>query len=502
MADANDDDPVVPNPTYMEHIRFFFRPVDIDHMRRLGPTQPNPYVDLGSYEAVKKAAYLIHFHTAPPIADMPPGAPWSPNRVQTFTNWVVNGYPRGAATPQAVTQRLTAAAPDRLRKNVNSLSEPEQQTLAKAFSGIMAKSASDPQSYLALAGLHGIPQSYCEHHDDPFNPWHRVYLKNFEDALRSVDGCGDVTLPYWDITEPLPALLQQAPFDEYTLPQSVWPGTAPSPDPYANLTTSRYGSAAIATNFQNRGVWTENSDSLKESLWGESGVNGFQSLSIQAHDGGHTSIGPTMADQNVASYDPVFWFYHCNIDRYFWAWQTLLGATTTTGFESTLGGNIGFLAPPFNILTPWTTTIQDSLDLGVGYEELPKPDGEVVLRNTVGSVEAGRSFRINSSSPVSVRVKDIARLGIPGSFDVHLLADGEVIATRGFFQATRPNECENCVKKPLININFRLDQDQILDRKLSVEIEPLAGFEGIGDRIPLSAVGNPTVNARLLLEDE
>ena len=24
---------------------------------------------------------------------------------------------------------------------------------------------------------------------------------------------------------------------------------------------------------------------------------------------------PAMAEQNVASYDPVFWFFHCNLDR-------------------------------------------------------------------------------------------------------------------------------------------------------------------------------------------
>jgi hypothetical protein len=209
-----------------------------------------------------------------------------------------------------------------------------------------------------------------------------------------------------------------------------------------------------------------------------------------------------MSDQNVASYDPVFWFYHCNIDRLFMQWQGTVGAMTLIGFESTLSGDIGWLSPPFNVLTPWTQTIADSLDLGISYQVPPDAVEGAALENKLGSVDAARSFTIKRSSPVSVRVKGIDRLAIPGSFSVHLLADGEVIAKRGFFQPTRPRECETCVKNAIVNIDFRLDQEQILDRKLSVEIEPVAGFEDVGPRFPLSRAGNPTINARLLLEDD
>ena len=100
-----------------------------------------------------------------------------------------------------------------------------------------------------------------------------------------------------------------------------------------------------------------------------------------------------------------------------------------------------------------------------------------------------------------MRVKDIDRLNIPGSFAVKLLADGEPIAKRAFFQPKSPRNCENCRKQALINIDFRIEQEKLLDRRLSVEIEVL-GHEEIGARFPLSQAGNPTINARLLLEDE
>ncbi len=497
MTDEQNTDPVIQDPTYMADIRHFFTDEDIDHMRFMG-------ISLGTYEGVKKHAFIIHFHTSPPNADMPLGRPkWSANRVQTFTNWVSNGYPLGTATPQADLRLLATAPVERVRKNVNDLGDDERQALATAFSGLMARDPGAEDSYFALAGVHGLPQAYCEHHDNPFNPWHRVYLWNFETQLRTVEGCEDVTLPYWDITEPLPDLLQQPPFAEYTLPQSPWadlPG--PHSPAYFPLTTSRYDPQTIAQGFAKREVLTENALSLEQSLWGVSGESGFQQWSIQAHDGGHNSIGTTMADQNIASYDPVFWFYHCNIDRLFWQWQQTVGATTLNGFESTLAGDTSWLSPPFNVVQPWGTSIADSLDLGIAYEVPPSAIEGAALENKLGNVEAARRFSIKRSSPVSVRVKGIDRLAIPGSFDVLLLADGEEIARRGFFQPRRPRECETCVKNALVNIDFRVDQEQVLDRTLSVEIEPVVGFEEIGPRFPLSRAGNPTINARLLLEDE
>ena len=123
------------------------------------------------------------------------------------------------------------------------------------------------------------------------------------------------------------------------------------------------------------------------------------------------------------------------------------------------------------------------------------------MENKVGSVDAAHSFTIERSAPVSVRVKGIERLSIPGTFVVKLLADGEQIAQRAFFQPKSPRDCATCSENALINLDFRIDQEKLLDRKLSIEIE-VPGQEEIGARFPLSQVGNPTINARLLLDDE
>ena len=59
-----DNDPIVENPTYMAHVRYFFDPIDIDHMGKKG-------IELGTYAGVKKNALPIHTRTATG-GDMPP----------------------------------------------------------------------------------------------------------------------------------------------------------------------------------------------------------------------------------------------------------------------------------------------------------------------------------------------------------------------------------------------------------------------------------------------
>jgi len=488
VADNDVPDQVVAAPTYMADIRFFFRPEDVEHMAAKG-------INLGTYDGVKKHAYAVFAHTAPPKPDMPPDpAPkWSAARSQTFNNWIHNGFPLGASTPRAVSPNTLS---DRLRKNITSLSELEIETLRNAFTGLMQRDPADDNSYFALAGYHGLPHAWCLHHEDRFNPWHRVYLKLFEDALRSVSGCADVTLPYWDITTPLPEVLQQPPFDSYTLPHD--PGVTadpPQPKVYFPYTTKRFVPQDITEKLQNTGVFVDIGVALSQSAWGASNDNGYQDFSIQAHDSGHNAVGPTMAAQEVSSYDPVFWFFHCNIDRLWLQWQQQHQATTLTGFKSTLGSNLDWLSAP---LDGFTTTADQTISFGISYDfEGP----EVALVNELGSIPAARTFLIKRSAPVSVRVKGIDRLNIPGSFTVKLLADGEPIAQRGFFQPNSPQNCENCRKQALVNIDFRLDQEELLDRKLSVEID-VVGQEGIGASFPLSQAGDPTINVRLLLEDE
>jgi tyrosinase len=84
------------------------------------------------------------------------------------------------------------------------------ENLIRAFRGIQDLPPHDPKSFFYIAGLHGLPYrgpgakdpnwwgGYCWHATILFPTWHRFYINHLEDALRSIPGCQDVTLPFWD----------------------------------------------------------------------------------------------------------------------------------------------------------------------------------------------------------------------------------------------------------------------------------------------------------------
>jgi|GEM_PF-454253 len=86
------------------------------------------------------------------------------------------------------------------------------EDLWRAWIGVKQLPADDPRSFFRLAGYHGEPfrgpgatdpqywGGYCQHGNVLFLTWHRVYLLKLEEALRSMPGCQDVTLPFWDET--------------------------------------------------------------------------------------------------------------------------------------------------------------------------------------------------------------------------------------------------------------------------------------------------------------
>jgi tyrosinase len=86
--------------------------------------------------------------------------------------------------------------------------------LIRARKGIIELGHTDPNSFFNIGGLHGEPfrgagygsaawwGGWCNHGNILFPTWHRAYCLGIEDALRTIEGCEDVTLPYWDETGP------------------------------------------------------------------------------------------------------------------------------------------------------------------------------------------------------------------------------------------------------------------------------------------------------------
>ncbi len=488
-----------------------FNTTDIAHMRSQG-------LDLSIYGVVQGNAMNIYSQVA--AGNMPPKPNnWSPAWVTTFLNWITNGCPKGVNPPARAAAALMAVAASkaaRIRKDVTSLSPTELVNLTKAFETIMNLGPGDPNSYFVQAGYHWLPGNngvfYCQHHAPGYNPWHRAYLLSFENALRSVPGCEDVTLPYWDITTPFPDVLKSPPFDKYTLPQAVGPNFP------AGTVTERHSYPTIQSNLIQYDVAADLNRALTKTDWED--FHGFWSNAtantiIAAHDGGHVSIGPTMADQNVAAFDPVFWFFHSNWDRLFWEWQQRMQATDLNGLLSTINQETDKLSymiftnsmfeslAPFTINPPKVNTlgiIDSANSLDVDYQDPQKAAKMSFQVKTQRAALASQKFVVNSDR-VNVRVQGLNRLKIPGSFSVHLLKDGKVIASRAMFQPNEADKCENCVKNAIVHFDFELPLQAVSNGQLGIWVEP-NDKSAFGDHFPHKMMGNPTVDVHFLLKTE
>jgi tyrosinase len=105
--------------------------------------------------------------------------------------------------------RVRESLTDLQQKYVNGDKKPLED-LMRAWKGIKELPASDPRSFFVLGGYHGEPfrgagwgnnaywGGYCQHGNVLFPVWHRIYLYQLEEALRSIPGCQDVSLPFWD----------------------------------------------------------------------------------------------------------------------------------------------------------------------------------------------------------------------------------------------------------------------------------------------------------------
>jgi len=498
----------VANPTWYSDIRSMFTATDISHMN-------SQNVDLTSYDNVMTNAGNIYGQVA--TGNMPPNDPWTTNHpdwVTTFLNWITNGFPKGTDPGSSSAKLSLAAVPaKRLRKDITTLSQAELALLKKSFEGIFAKPQTDPNSYFVQAGYHWLPgPTYCQHHVPAYNPWHRAYLLSFENALRSIPGCENVTLPYWDITKPFPDVLKQPPFDSYTLPADIGEGYT------KGYVTVRDSYDAIQQSLVDMSVAEDIGRALTKTDWED--FNGWfagapHNTIIQAHDSGHVSIGPSMADQSVAAFDPVFWFFHANWDRLFWTWQQEMKATTLNGLLSTINKTTDpvsyqtFTNSALEALAPFTTnpphlkstTVIDSAQsLDVDYQP---PQGQPAMSlsaKTQLTTLASKKFSVDVDL-VNVRVDGVNRLKIPGSFKVHLLKDGKRIASKGFFQPVEAVKCKNCVDNAIAHFDFEMPLAKVSGGRLEVAIEPM-DKSVVGDRFPQKLAGNPTVSVHLLMKTE
>jgi tyrosinase len=124
-----------------------------------------------------------------------------------------------------------------------------------------------------------------------------------------------------------------------------------------------------------------------------------------------------------------------------------------------------------------------------------------------GSRKSRKSVPISETVAVNTREVNVAVEGldpsaISSSFAVHLLKDGQRIASRFFFQPSGgANASQPGLPPEPAHFDFLLPIDAVADGKLSVEIEP-TGSTRPEQRPQPERMGRPTLRVYLMLESD
>jgi len=316
--------------------------------------------------------------------------------------------------------------------------------------------ATDPHRAVAQAMWNTCEAHFNSSRENYFLPWHRLYLRFFEDVVRQVSGKPEFTLPYWDYTSSAYRAL---------------------PEEFRKEGDAKWGPLfrtdrnAHANKGQPIDDWMMagdvSLDAMRSAVYGSTPSDAGFCANIDGtlHGNVHGNIGNSRGMGSVpwAAADPIFWLHHCNIDRIWASWNRAGGknpqdskflnetftfananaaAVKARVSEIVDGGGVeydlyperpeGSLAFPTGGPTPVAaaTTLQSGAGTRLGAKAV-----RVKLRAGTGTgpspVSAIDFGAVPPTAAVLLRLERLTAAGeVPGSFDVHLAAGAALDPTR------------------------------------------------------------------------
>lgn len=331
----------------------------------------------------------------------------------------------------------------RVRKSVTDLTEDEREDLVEAI--LALKRTPSPHDgrltwydqfvqwhkdrYVCHPVHHatGSDGMLMAHTGPMFLPWHREYIRRFEDALREVSG-KPITLPYWDWTDPASVgsvfaddlmggngdpsqgyAVTSGPFRKGSWELRVHPEGGlfgASVTTYLTRNLGQFYSGkislpvpadverALAATEYDVPPYDSSSDPRKsfrnalEGQWGQPGPNVMQCgadgwmtgapIRNTLHNIVHTWVGgATPPDEHGTTFfgtmlvptspnDPVFFLHHSNVDRLWARWQEENPGTTYEPKSGYPGNDATSVMTPFGQKTP--RHVEHIDELGYRYE--------------------------------------------------------------------------------------------------------------------------------------
>nr|WIF25331.1 hemocyanin-like 1 [Bulinus globosus] len=209
-----------------------------------------------------------------------------------------------------------------VRKDINSLTPEETLKLRKALESLKLEKGA--MAYSTLASYHGYPPqcsvdlnayACCLHGISTFPQWHRMYVVQLEQAL--IEKGLTIGIPYWDWTKlakGLPALLDEPTYED---------GGQVKRNPWVEGEINIAGVVKTTNRSVDNRLWSNDTiNDLIEQLIHAMEYTNYCQFEVQfevVHNVIHYLIGGdseySMSRLEYASYDPLFFTHHSNLDR-------------------------------------------------------------------------------------------------------------------------------------------------------------------------------------------
>eukprot|EP01061_Rhynchopus_euleeides_P005902 TRINITY_DN14_c0_g2_i1.p1 TRINITY_DN14_c0_g2~~TRINITY_DN14_c0_g2_i1.p1 ORF type:complete len:802 (+),score=268.43 TRINITY_DN14_c0_g2_i1:102-2507(+) len=226
-----------------------------------------------------------------------------------------------APAPPAGTANPAHCGP-RVRRAYSTLTCAERQFFADAVNTFVT---TRPELYWGIVDTH-ITQQLFAHSTSAFLPWHRQYVLQYENMLRSLPGFECVTVPYWDWERDAADEFLAAPMKATTF------GSFENHPPR----TWQCINSGIAEGWQKRnGDCIARRRSTSSQFTGEAALaalvvnwedwqNFAARLEGAPHAAPHNYVSGDMSSMG-SPFDPLFFMHHANVDRLWAVWQDYYG---------------------------------------------------------------------------------------------------------------------------------------------------------------------------------
>ena len=211
----------------------------------------------------------------------------------------------------------------RIRKSVYDLTKEERHAFRRAFAKMYAAPC---DRYFGFADTL-VRYGHATWNDMDFLTWNRAFFLSFEDFIREQGEEGASFLPYWNytskraISKGMPKLFAKVNY--FDLEEKKV-----KPNPFYKVETPQKLLTYRTYDNSDTTPLSKARSRAKTALKANDYVT-FSNLIWRMDATGHAWIGGTMTELSAAPFDPLFWFIHCNLDRFWWEFQHKKGVNKT-----------------------------------------------------------------------------------------------------------------------------------------------------------------------------